>query len=202
MTVDIDYYFALQSPFSYFGNLRLQDVAYRRRAGLLYKPVILSRIFAATGGLPLAKRSPQRRAYRLMELARWSGYLGMPINLEPRFFPVDETLAARMVIGAVKEGYDVGGLTTAIMRAVWELDANIADRCTLAQLAAGAGFDGDGLLESANAPEVAEIHERNTEEALAEGVFGVPTYVLDGELFWGQDRLDFLDQALAEFDTP
>lgn len=199
MTTDLDYYFSLQSPFSYFGSTRLQDVADRHGAVIHYKPVILPRLFAATGGLPLAQRSAERRGYRLMELARWSGYLGIPINLEPRFFPVDEALAARMVIGAEREGYDVGDLTTAIMRAVWELEANIADRCTLAQVAAGCGFDGDGLLELANDPEVADLHGANTEEAISRGVFGAPTYVLDDELFWGQDRLDFLDRALAEF---
>lgn len=199
MMANLDYYFALQSPFSYFGNTRLQDVADRHGAVIRYRPVILSRLFAATGGLPLAQRPPERRSYRLMELARWSGHLGIPINLEPKFFPVDETLAARMVIGAEREGFDVGCLTTAIMRAVWELDANIADRCTLAQVAAGCGFDGDGLLELANDPEVADLHTSNTEDAIACGVFGVPTYVLEDELFWGQDRLEFLDRALADY---
>lgn len=198
MANDIDYYFSLQSPFCYFGNARLQDVALRHGAAILFKPVVLPQIFAATGGLPLAKRSPERRTYRLMELARWSAHLGIPINRDPKYFPVDESLAARVVIGAQREGHDVGTLTTAIMRAVWELDANIADRCTLAQVAAGCGFDGDGLLELANDPGVAEIHARNTDEAISCGVFGVPTYVLDDELFWGQDRLDFLDRALAE----
>lgn len=198
MAADIDYYFALQSPFSYLGNARLQDIALRHGAGINYKPVSLAQVFAATGGLPLAKRAPERRAYRLLELARWSAYLGIPLNLEPKYFPVDEALAARMVIGAEQEGYDVGPLTTAIMRAVWELDANIADRCTLAQVAAACGFDGDGLLELANGPDIADIHQRNTDEAISRGVFGAPTYVIEDELFWGQDRLDLLDRALTE----
>jgi 2-hydroxychromene-2-carboxylate isomerase len=198
MDAEIDYYFALQSPFSYLGNGRLQDVAQRHGANITYKPAMLGRVFAATGGLPLAQRSPERRAYRLMELARWSGTLGIPLNLEPKYFPVDETLAARMVIGAQCENYDVGDLAGAIMRAVWELDANIADRCTLAQVAAGCGFDGDSLLEWANDPKVAELHDQYTEEAISRGVFGAPTYVLEDELFWGQDRLDFLDRALAD----
>lgn len=198
MAVEIDYYFALQSPFSYFGNARLLDLAQRHGVPINFKPVILGQVFVATGGLPLAKRPPERRAYRLLELARWSAHLGFPINLEPKFFPVDETLAARMVIGAAEDGLDVGELCGAIMRAVWELDADIADRCTLAQIAAGCGFDGDGLLELANDPDTARIHAANTEEAIARGVFGAPSYIVDDELFWGQDRLEFLDRALTD----
>ena len=153
-------------------------------------------IFPVSGGLPLAKRAPQRQAYRLMELRRWSAHLNAPINLEPRHFPVDEGLAARTVIAHRERGGDPAPLSGAILAAVWVHERNIADPETLRAIADEQGLDGAALLAAAEAVEVAAAYAADTRAAIERGVFGAPTFVVGDELFWGQDRLDFVERAL------
>lgn len=198
MPATIDYFFSLISPWSYLGSERFHAIVRRHGAQVVYKPVHLPTLYAATGGVPLAKRAPARQAYRLQELERWRQFLGMPLNLHPKFFPADDTLAARMVVAADRKGLAVGALTTGILRAVWAEERDIADRDTLVEIAAACGCDGERLLRAAARDEVAQEYARHTDEAIRRGVFGVPTYALGGQLFWGQDRLDFLDRALSQ----
>jgi 2-hydroxychromene-2-carboxylate isomerase len=154
-------------------------------------------VFAASGGLPLAKRPKQRQAYRLMELERWRRRLNLPLSLHPKHFPVDESTAAGMVIAHGQGGGDVGRLSQAMMTAVWAEERDLADRLTLLAIAAEQDLDGDALLAAATNPAVTAEYEANTQAAIAAGVFGVPTFVVGEELFWGQDRLDFVAEALA-----
>lgn len=196
MSRRIDYYLSLISPWTYLGHDRLADIARDTGAEVRIKPVKLSAIFPKTGGLPLAKRAPERQAYRLVELKRWSKHLNKPLTLHPKFFPADETLAAGMVIAA-GEGQQGFALAGAILAAVWAEERNIADEATLLEIAKSVGADGPALLAAAKKPETAARHDANTEEALAAGVFGSPSYLVDGELFWGQDRLDLLAEKLA-----
>jgi len=195
----IDYYFALNSPWSYLGSARLRQIAQRHRCRVNVKPAKFGEIFVQSGGLPLPKRSPQRRAYRLMELQRWRDHLGIPIVIEPRTFPVDETPAARLVLACVLAGADALALATEFGRSLWELDQVLTEEPVLEAAAKRAEIDLAAV--KAKAPPDAELDalwSRNTEEAVARGVFGAPAYVLEtGEIFWGQDRLDFLDRALA-----
>ncbi|MFQ5958953.1 MAG: 2-hydroxychromene-2-carboxylate isomerase [Alphaproteobacteria bacterium] len=193
----IDYYYALASPWTYLGGPRLDRIAAEHGARVNFRPVDLGKVFPVSGGLPLPKRAPQRQAYRLVELARWRDHLGMALNLEPAFFPVNEARAARMVVAARRAGMDAGRLTNAILRAVWAEERNIADADTLAAIAGENGLDGDALLAAADTGAVADEYAADTAEAIERGVFGAPTYIYEGELFWGQDRLDFLERALA-----
>jgi 2-hydroxychromene-2-carboxylate isomerase len=197
MSKTIDYYCSLISPWTYLGGPRLARIAAAAGAAIHCKPINLGNVFPVSGGLPLAKRAPQRQAYRLVELARWRDYLGMPLNLEPTYFPANESLAARMVIAAHRGGNDPGRLADAFLRAVWAEERDIADANVLCVIAGETGMDGDALLAAADSPEVAAEYAANTAEAIAHGVFGVPTYVYRDELFWGQDRLDFLERALT-----
>ncbi len=193
----IDYYFSLNSPWTYLGSLELEKIAERHGAEIRVKPVSLGQIFPKTGGLPLPKRAPERQAYRLVELARWPAFRDLPLNPHPKFFPADETLAAGCVIAA---GYESGAalrLAHGILRAVWAEDHNIADEATLADIVRASGADAEALFAQARAPGTAQTYRAQTEEALARGVFGAPSYIYKDELFWGQDRLDFLDRALA-----
>ena len=163
------------------------------------KPVNLGQVFPVSGGLPLSKRAPQRQAYRLVELKRWSSYLQVPLNLHPAHFPVSADLASRWILAALERGVDAAlEFTGALGRAVWAEDRDIADAATLAAMAAARGWDAAALDERANAPDIAMRYAVLTQEAIDRGVFGAPTYVCSGELFWGQDRLDFLDRALAK----
>jgi 2-hydroxychromene-2-carboxylate isomerase len=192
----VDYYFSPSSPWTYLGHQRFADIARQRGAQIEVKPVDLGVIFPQSGGLPVGKRAPQRQAYRLVELDRWKAHLGVPLNVHPRFFPVDGTLAALAIVAATPSGAEAQmRLAGAILSAVWADELNIADPATLRAAAAKAGLDGDRLL--GEAPNAKVRYDAFTREALARGVFGAPTYVYSNELFWGQDRLDFLDRALA-----
>jgi 2-hydroxychromene-2-carboxylate isomerase len=190
-------YYALQSPWTYLGFARFRELAKRTGAEVRYRPIRMAPVFAASGGLPLAKRPQQRQAYRLMELQRWRRRLDLPLNLHPKHFPVDEARAAGMVIALGQRGGDVGRLSQAMMAAVWAEERDLADRPTLLAITAGQDLDGAALLEAATSAAVLAEHEANTEAAIAAGVFGVPTFVVGEELFWGQDRLDFVAEALA-----
>ncbi|MFQ6016587.1 MAG: 2-hydroxychromene-2-carboxylate isomerase [Kiloniellaceae bacterium] len=193
----VDYYLSLVSPFAYLGSRRLEEIARRRRAEIRVKPVNYAEIFPKTGGLPLAKRAPERRAYRLVELKRWSAHLGVPLNPHPEYFPAPELVAACLVIAAGEAGGDPLRLAHAILRAVWAEERNIADAGTLETIARATGHHDPDLMAKALDPDTRATYEALTREALDRGVFGAPTYVYKDELFWGQDRLDFLDRALA-----
>jgi 2-hydroxychromene-2-carboxylate isomerase len=194
----IDYYYSHQSPWTYMGHKRLLKLAETAGAKIRFKPVDYGRIFPQSGGLPVNKRPPQRQAYRLVELKRWSEHLGAKLNLQPKHFPVDSKPAALLAIAADKSGGDVGRLSGAILEALWAKEKNIADPATLKAIAEEHGFDGRKLMEASLAPEIARLYEGYTEEAIKAEVFGAPWYVYKGEPFWGQDRLDMLERALKK----
>jgi 2-hydroxychromene-2-carboxylate isomerase len=197
MAKTIDYYMTCPSPWSYLGHARLLVIAQHHGATINLKPVDYGRIFPASGGLPLPKRAPQRQAYRLVELARWRDFLGVPLNTQPKFFPVDAAPSALLVCAALHEKDKALALAGAIMRACWAEDRDIADADTLKAIADGSELDGTALLAQAADPAARATYDRFTQEAIDRNVFGAPTYVFDNEMFWGQDRLDFLNRALA-----
>ncbi len=203
----IDYYFAPQSPWTYLGHQRFADLVARCDAKVRVKPVDIARVFAVSGGLPLAQRPKQRQSYRLIELARYAEYLDMPLNLHPKFFPVVGDAAARRIIAAAETSDDERDdaaalrLAGATMRAVWTEDRNIADEATLDAIASACGLDASALREASGGASVQATYDANTEEAIAEEVFGSPTYVprfgrAKDQRFWGQDRLDLLARAI------
>lgn len=193
----IDYYFTPVSPWAYLGSLRFNDMVSRYKASVRVMPVDFGKIFSVSGGLPLAKRPPQRQAYRLMELARWRDFLNVPLVLQPRTFPLDGGPASRLITAAREAGLDTLHLSHLVGRAIWAEERNIADPDTLEEIVTEAGLDPAPLFKAAESDAVRAAMEVDTERAIAANVFGAPTYVLDGELFWGQDRLDFLERALA-----
>lgn len=199
MSKQIDYYFSPQSPYVYLGHARFTEIAARHGAQVNLKPCDLGKVFATSGGLPLAQRPPQRQAYRLVELARWRDYLGAPLNLEPRYFPVSGDPASRLIIAArLAHGTARAmALLGAIGQALWAEERNIADAATLAELADRLDLDGAALLKASEGQGVQEEYAGHTQDAISAGVFGAPWYVYDGQPYWGQDRLDFLDRALA-----
>ncbi len=197
MSKIIHYYLSLVSPYTYLGDPFLTEIAQRHDAAVRRKPVELGKIFPETGGLPLPKRAPARQAYRLTELDRWRKHRGLDLNLQPKYFPAAEWPAAGMVIYAENQGFDSAALVNGILTAVWAEDRDIADTGTLKTIADECGLDGKALLKAAEDEGIKAAYESNTEEALKAGVFGAPSYVFKDELFWGQDRLEFLDRALA-----
>ena len=200
MTRSVEYFFTPVSPFTYLGHERFVAMAGRHGVSIDVKPVDLGPVFAVSGGLPLKQRAPQRQAYRLVELARWSKHLGLPLNLQPRHFPVPAAIASKWILAAVSQEGAGGALklTSALLRAVWAEERNIADADTLAAIASEQGFDAKRLAERAAAADIGARYDALTQEAIDRQVFGAPTYIYRDEPFWGQDRLDFLDRALAK----
>jgi 2-hydroxychromene-2-carboxylate isomerase len=199
MTDIIDYYLSPVSPFVYLGHAELIALARRAQASVAVKPIDLGRVFPVSGGLPLPKRAPQRQAYRLVELRRWSAHRGVALNLKPRHFPCPAELASLWLIAADELDHEAAlVLLGAMGRALWTEEQNIADPAVLAGIASGVGLSPPLLAERAAAPGTRVRYDTLTQEAIDRGVFGVPTYVLRGEPYWGQDRLDFLGRALAQ----
>ncbi|MFZ6842774.1 2-hydroxychromene-2-carboxylate isomerase [Undibacterium sp. RuTC16W] len=195
-----EYYFVPQSPWAYLGHQRFVDLAKKHAVRVDLKPIDLGKVFAISGGLPLAKRAPQRQAYRLVEMQRWSTHLELPMNLQPTFFPVAADSAAHLIIAAqLAHGTETAlHLTGAIMRGVWAEQKNIADLDTLISIALDCDLDGKALIKSSETSSVSAEYERFTNEAIANNVFGVPWFVFNGESYWGQDRLDFLERVFQE----
>lgn len=192
----LTYYFTLQSPWSYLGHAAAMDIVRRHGLRLVWKPMNLARVFPDSGGLPLAKRHPKRQAYRDIELQRWRLARQIPLTLRPAFWPIGSSLADRVAV-ALAERSDPEPFVRRAFGAVWVEDANLADESTVAKLLASVEEPAADVLQLAASDEVAEAYERNAAEALDAGVFGAPTYILDGEPFWGQDRLGLLEEALT-----
>ena len=198
MGLTVDYYFVPISPWTYLGHARFTAITRAAGATVNVLPAdIGGRVFAASGGLPLARRAPQRQAYRLVELQRFSQHLGLPLVLQPRHFPAPCDDASRLIVAAaLLDGPDVAmALAGAILAAVWVEEWDIADPAVLAALLAAQGLPAR-RAEDARSPQIQQQYDRNTEQAIAARVFGAPSYVVDGEIFWGQDRLDFLERRL------
>lgn len=202
MSRTINYYFSLISPWAYLGSGRLHAMARQHGAGIVYKPVPLLEVFKETGGLPLGQRPPARRAYRLMEMQRWRDALKLPLLLAPKHFPLDIALADRSILALLAAGANPEGYITAAHHALWAQDRNLGDATELAALLEQAGHDAQAVLTRAMSEEIGAHYAANREEALAAGVFGAPSYVLNGEIFWGQDRLPQLESALASGRAP
>lgn len=182
------------------GHERFIALAEKYKIQVALKPVDLSKVFSVSGGVPLAKRPPQRQAYRLQELARWRDYLDIPLNIQPTYFPVQPDTASKLVIATqLAHGTNAAlGLTGAIMRGLWAEEKNIADTATLIGIANDLDYDGATLLKSSETASIQAELDRFTEEAKSNNVFGSPWYVFKGESYWGQDRLDFVERAFAK----
>jgi len=193
----IDYFFSTVSPFAYLGGNLLEEIAARHGATITYKPFDIIALFARTGGKPLPERHPSRNELRLQELRRQSKKRALPLNAKPAFFPTNPAPSSYAIIAGQADGQgDTGALVQAILRACWAEDRDIADDAVVRDCLQKAGFDpalaDSGLLTGA------EVYGRNLEEAVSRGVFGSPFYIVDdSEKFWGQDRLEDLDQYLG-----
>ncbi len=199
MGLHVDYYVSLNSPWTHLGAARIATMTARHGASMRIHPVDFGTIFAASGGLPLPKRAPQRQAYRLMELRRWRDALGIPITLQPRHFPAREQPGASSVIAVRETLGDAPAIALAhrILKALWEEECDTGDTATLAGLIAEVGLDAEAVMTMAAEPRWAERRAADSAAALARGVFGAPSYVIGEEIFWGQDRLDFVERRLA-----
>lgn len=196
MARKIEYVFSIISPWAYLGSQRLHAMAKKHGCTINYRPVALGPVFKEAGGLPLSQRPPARQAYRLMEMQRWRDHLGIPLLLQPRHFPVDVSLADRCVVALSAMEVAPQGFIEAAHAALWAEDRDLADEAVLAQLLTAAGHEASMVLALAKGNLVEAVYGAHGDWAIAKGVFGSPSYVLDGEIFWGQDRLMLLEEAL------
>lgn len=198
MSQTINYYHFLISPFSYLAIDRFNEIKTRHDLTVNYLPISVMDVFGELSVLPPGKRHPSLQRLRMDELKRWSSMLGLSMNLTPAHFPVDQTLAAQMVFaaGGADGNTDAGKLSDALLKAVWEEEKNISDEETLIAVADSVGLEGANLLEQARDEQWSSLYASTTKSALETGVVGSPTYEVGEELFWGQDRLDFLEHVL------
>ena len=194
----IGYYLSVVSPWSYLGHRRFYDIARAHSAEILYLPIDSSIVFPKTGGLALKDRSLQRKRYRMQELRRWRSHLKLELNLEPKYFPTDPKLASCVVIAAIEAGHNVTELVYELMRAVWVREEDVSDPSVIKSAIERSEGNVAELLSAANQPHVQSVFSENSERAVTKGVFGVPSYVVGEEVFWGQDRLEFLDTFLND----
>ena len=197
MARTVDYYFTPQSPWTYLGHARFAAIAREAGATVNVRPVDFGAVFPVSGGLPLGKRAPQRQAYRLVEMARFSRHLGIPMNVKPRFFPVAGDDVAKLIIAVdLHDGADAAmQVSAAVFAAVWAQERNIADPALLEALAAECGLS-PKRIEQSQSQAVQERYDGYMQQAIDAQVFGAPSYVIDGEIFWGQDRLGFVERTL------
>jgi 2-hydroxychromene-2-carboxylate isomerase len=202
MARPIDYYFSIQSPWAYIGHALFQELAAAHRLAVRYKPVVLVELFSETGGLPLAKRHPARQRYRMMELQRWRDKRGLSFHLRPRHWPFNARLVDGAVLAAIEAGHDPEPFLRSAFVGVWERELDLADPAIVTQLADEAGLPGAALVARAGSEAIGAVYDQNRQDAIAVGVFGSPAWVLDGEVFWGQDRIELLDDALKSGRKP
>ena len=202
MTRQIYYYFSLQSPWAYIGHQAFRDVVTAHDLTVNHKPVVLVDLFSETGGLPLLKRHPVRQRYRMVELQRWRDKRGLRFKLQPAHWPFNARLADGVVIAVIEAGHDPDPFLRRAFAGIWEDELNLADAATLVRLADDCGLPGKTLVERSGTDEIGEKYEQNRQDALAADVFGSPAYVLDGEVFWGQDRIELLVDALKAGRAP
>jgi len=202
MPRQIDYYFSLSSPWAYIGHKVFREVVATYNLKVNHKPVILIDLFSETGGLPLVRRHPVRQRYRMVELQRWRDKRGPNFHLQPKYSPLNARLADGVVIAAIEAGHDPDRFLRRAFPAVWEDQLNLADPQTVADLADDAGLPGRALVDRSGSDAVSAAYEQNRQDAIAADVFGSPVYVLDGEVFWGQDRIELLADALKSGRKP
>jgi 2-hydroxychromene-2-carboxylate isomerase len=196
MSQKIDYYFTSLSPFTYLGHSKFLQISAETETEIRFKPVKLGQVFGESGAKPLPERPKCRLEYRLVELTRWAKKRELAINLQPAHFPTDPGLADRCVIALQEAGEDAGAFLGQVLAACWAEDKNIADEAVLRELLTILKFNADDVIQQASSETIEAIYTSNTADAIEQGVLGAPSYLLNGEQFWGQDRLELLADTL------
>jgi 2-hydroxychromene-2-carboxylate isomerase len=198
----IDFYFSFISLYTYIGYEAFQDLVNRYNLEVHYKPIDLHAVFSAGGGLPVSKRPPQRQAYRFVEMQRWRLDRNIPLVLKPKHHPSDPVIGHRMLLAALKEGSDVRQFVGNALKILWVNDLDIQDPKIMVEVANQSGLKGDVLLEKSKDPAIQVDIDQLTQEAVQRQVFGTPFFFYRDEPFWGQDRLDMLEDMIQSNREP
>lgn len=192
----VDYYFTLISPWAYIGHDAFHDAMERTGTTVNYLPINLPLAFEASNTPMLGQRHKTRQDYRTLELQRWRVKRGLEFNIWPAHWPFPAATGDKMIISLVQEGQSPAAFMREVFTGIWEREVNYGDDSALGSAADAVGLEGAALLEKAQAEEIGDIYDKTTAEAIDMGIFGVPAYFYDGEYFWGQDRIELLEDAL------
>ena len=198
----IDFYFSFVSLYTYIGYEAFQDLVNRYDLEVNYKPIDLHAVFSAGGGLPVSKRPPQRQAYRFVEMQRWRLARNIPLVLKPKHHPSDPVIGHRMLLAALKEGTDVRQFIGNALKILWVNDLDIQDPKVMVQVANQSGLKGEVLLEKSQDAAIQTDIDSLTQEAVQRQVFGTPFFFYRDEPFWGQDRLEMLEDMIRSNREP
>jgi 2-hydroxychromene-2-carboxylate isomerase len=189
--------FDYSSPYAYFGSLRVEAVAARHGAELIWTPIVLGGIFQVLGTKPLVELNPARAKYTLEDLQNLADYFQVPYAPRKEFI-VRSILPLRATL-QVPQGAERGRAVHALFHAAWAQNADLSDGALVARVLSQAGFDGAKLVEGTQQQGVKDELKRNTDQAIARGIFGTPTFIVaGGKMFWGHDRLDLVDRFLSK----
>jgi 2-hydroxychromene-2-carboxylate isomerase len=196
----IKYYFSPMSCWTYLGHERFHQITKDAKAEVIFKPFDPLRLFAAAGGLPLAQRPLQRQKYRLIELNRWKSYLNSPITIEPKFFPYDPRAASLAIVATNNlYGQEKAMLVTQkLLEGCWVHEKDMSSTEEINSCLENCSLDIGEITRATQQADVIDSYDKNTDDAINDDVFGAPTFLIDGEPFWGQDRLDFVERKLNE----
>lgn len=197
MAETIDYFYSHISPWAYLGHSAFLDMAARTGIEVHFRPVNLGEVFPVTGGLPLGQRHPKRQEYRWHELQRWVEKRNIPLTYKPAHFPTSPALVDKVAIALAEQGTSPGYFSGLILAACWADEKDIADETVVRQVLTAIGQDADAVLEAAASDSVASLYASNVRDAIEIPAFGSPCYVRDGEPFWGQDRIELLEDAIV-----
>ena len=197
---EIEYFYSAHSIFAYLGSARIMEIAQAAGRTLVHRPIDLNQSVPAGGASSFKERSPKHRAYFFRrEIDRWSEQRNAPVmEGYPQYHYNDTALCNGMIIAGVQQGQNMDQLSHAMLQSHWLEDTDLADRDPLARLAKSVGLDPVPLLDAAMSDEIQAIYQANTDEAVARSVFGSPTYFVDGDMFYGQDRLEMVERALRQ----
>lgn len=196
----IEYFYAAHSAYAYLGSAKLMEVATEAGATIIHRPNDLRKVVPAAGSTPTSERTKAHRDYFFgREIQRWSEHRNAPwLGRRPTHHDNDITLPNCFLIAAVEAGNNIDRLAHALLEAHWRDDADLADSATLVKLAEGVGLDGESILATSGDAAIAARYADYTQEAIDRSVFGSPTYFVDGDMFYGQDRLELVARALKQ----
>lgn len=192
----LDYYFATPSPWAYLATPRIIELEKKYNLEINWKPADLMEIFSIHGVANVKDRPQPVQLNRLTELGRWSKFLNMPLTIQPKYFPVDPTLSHKVIILAQKNNIDVKNLIFSFQKAVWADEKDISNENVILEICKTNKFESSSIITDANSEEIQNEYKNNTKDALSQNVWGSPTFVYNNELFWGQDRIEFLERAI------
>ncbi|MFM7498018.1 MAG: 2-hydroxychromene-2-carboxylate isomerase [Candidatus Fonsibacter sp.] len=193
------YFYSVVSPWSYLGIKRLKEISKKYSAQIIEKPIdLVGKVFVATGGLPVPQRHISRQNYRLLELKRWGEFLNIKINQKPKFFPPkDPHLPALFCLASIDMGINMD-FSSKVLEHLWVKENDISNIDTLKLIADDLKISFEELNKLATSDKIKKIYEANTQEAINMNIFGVPSYIYNNEIFWGQDRLELLEYSLKK----